>query len=623
MRAPTSSHRSSRRVLRRPLVLLPVALATGLAVRRGRRRRATATDGRPRAGAPQSAPRSRRTLPRGLGAAVLVAALLGPVAAASSQGTCAPDPDGLRMLHAELGDDGDVRSAETRIVTLRGTTCTLPEVPSVDELGVQVAILHRDAAGTSLETPRLSTHDGAVTTRVRVTDATLRSDDDAAGGPSEHAGGEERGVPQAVRITVRYPDGWQLAALPPLGASVHLPARGGPEVTIDALLFVPFTTDTLLLETTALPARGTPTVIVETTPASPDTLRALLDRTVDRRTLAVVGALLDLTADGTEDLADGALQLADGLDELADGVGELYDGVDELYDGVGELVDGVAELSKGVDALADGTRAYTDGVGDVADGAAALAAGLDQVGAGLTGATQLAQLLAASGAAAAGGADPAIDDDEVLNVSPLLPMPLPVFPTGPAEDDLGTFTQSLGFLAASLVQLDGGLSDEDESIRTGLRALADGLELLADGGDDLADGTDELARGVRELLTGVRELRDGVGELREGVGELRDATREIADGARELADGAAELPGAVREILGIVDRRADELNADAARVEDGITAGAARAGGSGVVVTRLEHVGASAMSPAVPAAASGALATAGGIGWLFRRRRRA
>ena len=604
-------------------LILPVALATGLVVRRRRRSATPTMSPRPTAAAvrppaaPAPRPAHRRRTGHPLALAVLVMAVVAPLAPASSEGPCEPTLDGMRLVVADLGGDGDVRELTTDVVGLDGIRCTTAPDPDVDVLGVRVGILHTDPGGAAVEPTRLTVSDVPITTRVRVTDTTRASTDLVVDGPNGTASDtRELGVPRSVRVTVRYPSGWFLTAAPAEGTAVH-DGRGGVEVTRSVLLFPPFTPDHVIVSAQAQPGRGTPTIVVESTPADAATLRALLDRTDDRAALAVIGALLDLTAEGADELVDGAFELADGLDELADATAELADGVDELADGVQELLDGVDELVDGVRELRDGTREFADGLGDVADAAPALVAGVDELIAGIGGLTDLATLLSRS-ANAANIPDGDVDA-LITSVSPDAPTPL--FPVPGASPPFGGFTASLAGLAAGLDATASGLSGGPSTLRGGLAALSTGLAALADGGDDLADGVDELLDGVRELRDGVAELRDGTREFADGTRELADATREVADGARELAEGAEELPEAMREILGIADRRADTLALDAAAVDAGLERGDEQRAGAALVSVRLEHAGQPALPVMAAAATGSAVAAAGGLGWLMRRRR--
>ena len=606
-------------------LILPVALATGLVVRRRRRsatptpppRSTTAATRPPAAPATRPARRHRRGHPAAL--AVLVLAVVAPLAPASSEGPCEPTRDGMRLVVADLGGDGDVREVATDVVGLDGTRCTTAPDPDVDVIGVRVGILHTDPSGAAVEPTGLTVSDVPITTRVRVTDTTRASTELVVDGPNgTESETRELGVPRSVRVTISYPSGWFLTAAPAEGTAVH-DGRGGVEVTRSVLLFPPFTPDHVVVSAQAQPGRGTPTIVVESTPADAATLRALLDRTDDRAALAVIGALLDLTAEGADELVDAAFTLADGLDELADATAELADGVDELADGVQELLDGVDELVDGVRELRDGTREFADGLGEVADATPTLVAGVDDLIEGIGELAQLAQLL--SGAALAANAPSGDVDALVLN--PLLDPPAPAFPVPGEEPPLGGFTASLGTLEGGLSDVAAGLSGGPNTLRGGLVALSEGLAALANGGDDLADGVDELLDGVRELRDGVAELRGGTRELADGTRELADATREVADGARELAEGAEELPEAMREILGIADRRADTLALDAAAVDAGLERGDEQRAGAALVSVRLEHTGQPALPVMAAAATGSAVAAAGGLGWLMRRRRSA
>jgi len=332
-------------------ILVPVALATGLAVRRRRARPIGVPSDAPalrRRAEEQQRPARPRHGARPLALGVLLVALIAPLTPASSEGPCEASLDGMRLITASLGDDGDVTRLASSIVGLDGTRCSVAIDPGVDVLGVQVGLLHRDTAGAAIDPARLPGWELPVTTRVRVTDTTRSPTALTFDGPEGPASAmREIGVPRSVRITVSYPSGWHLTSVPSDGAAVHH-TTGGVEVTHSALLFPPFTSDEIVISAQARPGRGTPTITVEATPTASRTLSTLLDRTDDRAALAVIGALLDLSAEGADDLAQGALELADGLDELADATVELADGVDELVDGVTELLDGIVELVDGV-----------------------------------------------------------------------------------------------------------------------------------------------------------------------------------------------------------------------------------------------------------------------------------
>ncbi len=604
-------------------LLLPVALATGLVVRRRNRRSLRHVTVAPHApnttrtpAPPVRRERRRRNHPVVLG--LLLIGVLAPLTPASSEGPCTPTPDGLRLITAALGGDGDVRDVTTDVINLDGTRCTTVPPRDEDVLGVRVAILHTDPVGAAIEPTRLTVSEAPITTRVRVADTTrARTELVADGIDGTVRTTRELGVPRSVRITIRYPSGWYLTAAPAAGTAVH-DGRGGIEVTRSVVLFPPFTPNDVVVTAQAQPGRGTPTIIVESTPADAPTLRALLDRTDDRAALAVIGALLDLTADGSDALADGSVALADGLDELADATSELADGVEGFADGVQELLDGVDELVDGVRELRTGTRGLADGLGDVADGAPELVRGVDKLIEGLDGLAQVAGLLSDSANAADAALDPSLDtlvESIAGDLAPLFPVP-----TDPPS--AGTFTASLEALSAALRTTADGLSGSPQTLRGGLDALAKGLSELADGGDAVADAVDALFDGVQALRTGVAALRDGARELAEGTRELSDATREVADGARELSEGAEELPGSIREILGIADRRADTLALDEAAITVGLVRGERVRDGAALVSVRLEHSGQPALPVIAAAASGGAVAAAGGLGWMARRRRR-
>jgi X-X-X-Leu-X-X-Gly heptad repeat protein len=531
---------------------------------------------------------------RPTGRRLAVLALLAALAVPASAGavtSCAPGPGRVLEHRALIAPDGEPRSLSTWVVGPAGLACRVPGTTTSDDLGVAVAITHRDAGGAAVEGAALARTEGSITTRVRLVDTTAREVVLAAEGPAGPVT-ESRaiGTPMTVRIDVTYPSTWE--PTPPADAVVR---RDGRSTVVSGIvvLAAPFTPGEAALEVSALPGRGTPEVSVEVTTLPGPVLQALTDRSDDRETYAVLGALLEVTADGTVELADGAGELADGLDALADGTAELADGTAELADGTAELADGVDELVRGVELLATGTRG-------LADGAGGLAAGLDQL------APQLEQLATLAG----------FVEQQVGSLAAVDPAACASLPATPS-----TLLEQATTLRCGISGVSAAFDDPEQGLVVGAAALADGA-------GQTADGVDELLAGVRELAEGTRALAEATATLAEGTRELADGAREAADGAGELADGADELPEALLELLGIADRRAAALALDGAAVARAIELADARARGSDGVVTVLSTSEDRAIG--VPVVALGA---AGGLGlglalwplagrWWRRRRGR-
>lgn len=515
---------------------------------------------------------------RRLAALAVLAALTVPTSAGAVT-ACTPGPGRVLEHRALLATDGEARSVSSRLVGAGGIACAAAEGPTAGDLGVVVAIAHRDADGATLEAGELARHDGTVVTRVRVVDATASDVVLTAVGPDGQVRAERRvGAPLTVRIDVAYPASWSPVASD--GAVVREDGRA-TVVSTTTLLAVPFTPDEAVIEVAAEPGRGVPEVTVEVTTLPGPVLAALRDRGEDRETFAVLGALLEVTTDGTVELADGARELADGLDQLADGTEELADGTAELADGVDALVEGVA-------LLADGSGQLSTGTSDYAAGTAQYVVSVDEVIAGFAlGTGGIAEGLAALG---------------------------PAFPDG---SPLKAFYDQLLLQSQGLADGAAALADPDGAFVAGGQGLTAGGEALADGTEGLADGTDE-------LLAGVQELAEGTRALAEGTRELADGAREAADGARQLADGAAELPEGLAELLGVADRRAAALALDEAEVARAAELADARTRGADGVVSVLT----TAEDPGAPTALAGAaagalLVPAAALVWWRRRRSRA
>lgn len=513
----------------------------------------------------------------------LLAALAAP-ASAGAVSTCAAGPGTVLEHRALLAGDGTPEASSTWVVEAGGASCRSPRATAPVDLGVAVAIVHRDADGATVEPAQLSRVDGTVTTRVRITDATAVERALTATGSAGPVRGTRRiGAPMTVRVELSYPGSW---APRPVGDAAVRAAGRRTLVTSTVVLAVPFTPDAGELEVVAEPGRGVPEVTVVVTTLPGEVLAVLRDRSEDAETYAVLGALLEVTADGTVELADGAGELADGLDELADGTEELADGTRELADGVAELADGVDALVDGVEQLADGTRqlaegttAYTEGIAVLGGQLAALAALSEVVANGL------------------GAGFPA-----VCASLPGTPSSLP---------------ESAATVACGLAGVREAFDDPERGLVIGGAELAGGATLTA-------DGVDELLAGVRELAEGTRALAEGTEDLAAGTRELADGAREAADGARELADGADEVPEALVELLGIADRRAAALALDDAAVARATALATERARGADGAVAVLTTAAGDAEVPVVALGAAGgaSLALLPVLALAWRRRRR-
>lgn len=600
---------------------------------------------------------------RAVGLPALVVALVAlPVPPGAPVLACEDVAAATVVLVGQLADDGELTGLRERHLADGAEPC---EREVTDATDVAVAILHQAADGRSLEASELTRVDGPVDTRVTVRDTTARSEDLAVTGPAGVATATRRiGVPQLVQITVRYPSGWELAPAGDDGTTVSV-RDDGVEVSRAGVLFAPLFDEALQLAVTAVPGRGTPTVTVEATPLTAGA--PVPAELLDRDATAVVGALLDVAADGVRELADGTRELADGTDELAGGARDLADGTDQLADGTAELRDGAQGLSGGIGQSATGAQELAGGADELARGTAELAAGVSPLAAGARqladGAQQLADGLALPEEVAPPPIDPrelldavAAIEDGIRDVSddladlvppgtdptdpddPNAPLALAVLvlqgladATGDlaagiaaalqalvdAAEGLAAAADGAAELAAGAQELAAGLAQLDAAVR----GLRDGAGALAAGSGELAGGLSELSGASRQLADGAGELTDGTRELADGSDVLADGTRELADGTEELAAGAGELPDALQEVLEVADRGGEQVAVTSAVLDAGSRRAHERVGGAELVTTQLVHRGTQPL-PLVPLAL-GALAALVLLGlpvWLLRRR---
>lgn len=604
--------------------------------------------------------------------AVVVVALALPAPAATP--ACIPSTtDATRVHLGQLDDDGELTSLRERIVGVGGEVCEEEREPT--QLDVTVAILHRDADGSSLEGSELTRADGPVRTRVTVRDTTAEARHLEVAAPTGMVMATRRiGVPQLVRATVRYPASWEVEA--PSGDGISTRLDGDAlEVARTAVLFPPLLEGSLTLEVTANPGRGTPRVTVDATPLAGSDAFALAEKLVDRDTTAVVGALLELTGEGVRELAAGAEELAAGTDELADGAAQIAGGAGELADGTAGLADGIGglsagigqsaagarELAAGADELADGTRQVAAGTGQLAEGADALAAGAREF------ADELAVIRDVDEAIEDALGDAEVDPDALAAAVDELAeriravrdelaavVPPDTDPTDP-EDPHAPVARAVAILtelADAMTGLAEGLGAALErlvEVYRGILAIPEGADQLADGAAELAagiaelegamhglaDGAGALAAGTHELAGGLAQLEDGAGELATGAGQLADGarglaagtdglatgTRELATGAGALAEGAGQVPEAVAEILGIADRGGDRAAVTEAVLDAGAGRAVERRGDAALVTTQLVHHGRSPVPVLLlTIGAIGLLAVALASTWLWRRR---
>jgi X-X-X-Leu-X-X-Gly heptad repeat protein len=570
--------------------------------------------------------RSRRGAGQATAVALIAAVLLTIPLPVRDAVACPPvGPDVAVTTVATLADDGEVTRLDRRLINADATTCLDEGDGDAAALGVAVAVLHEDASGRSLEATELTQQDGPVLTRVAVRDVTARERQIEVDGPRGRTMVSRLvGVPQVVRVAVRYPPGWQVTAAAEDGTAVTL-SDSRTEVARTAVLFPPLLADELVLAVLARPAAGTPSVTVDASPLAgmePFVLEAL-----DPDVLAVVGALGELAAEGAAQLADGAGELAEGTRELAAGTRDLADGTIDLADGTRQLAGGAEELAGGARALSAGSGQLADGAGELAAGAADGAAGAQDLAGGsarvaggvgelVAGASDLAagatELAAgarslADGLAVGVEAVPDVDPaalvaqvawfatqvaavrDQLAAVVP--PGTDPTDPTDPnaplalAVPTLTAVVDGLGGLATGLetavgeiaAALDGlataadgagQLADGADALAVGAAALAVGAAELAAGAEVLAAGTDELAGGLQALAVGADGIASGAREVAAGSAGLADGSAELAVGTGTLADGAASVADGTVGLAAGADELADGTAALAAGAQE-------------------------------------------------------
>ena len=532
--------------------------------------------------------RGRRRGPHALAALALAAVLLvWPPPVLAPGVACGPvGPETAVVTVGALADDGELTEITERVIAADGTTCV--DTATSDALSIAVGVVHTDVEGRSREAGELQRIEDPVTTRVAARDVTAVSREVTALGPLGAATVERTlGVPQLVRVAVRYPASWDVTAPEGDGVSTSV-LDGVVEVARTALLFPPLLDDTVVLEVQATPGRGTPTILAEATPMAGVEPFVLPAGVLEQDAAAVVGALATLAEDGAVELADGAGAVAEGAEELTDGATELADGAEDLAGGLfglaagaDELASGAGEVAGGASGLADGTRQLADGVEDSAAGSGELAAGAGQLGAGTTelaaAAGELArgigELAEGAGALADGlageqGSDaPDGDLDELVNgladiatgigavrdglTAALPPDAAPDDPlvvavaelsglVGATETLAGELGAALGDIEAALAGVSAAAAAAGE-LATGAEEASAGAVALASGIDELATAANELAAGTRALTGGLDQLAGASGELTAGAQGVATGTAGLAEGSRELAAGSDEL----------------------------------------------------------------------------------
>lgn len=504
-----------------------------------------------------------RRPPRSHRAALLVGALLVPLAAAPAAAGFTSGPDDCTSLtpvvaraevRADLAGDGSVTAAERerQLSDERGADCRTTDGRAAGTLPVAVGILHATAADGALETGQLGSASGPVTTRIAVRDRTAEPRQVTVDVPGGTETRERRvAVPHLVRIAISYPRSWTAVAPGTDGVRTDV-VDGGVHLAVTELLFPPITGDELVLPITAEPGRGAPTVRVEAVPVTDEEASRLAAGELDRDAAAVVAALTEAGAEGAEQLATGAAELADGIDDLAAGNRQLADGLADAAAGGAQLRAGADQLAAGAAELAVGTRQLAAGLRPLAEGARRVAEGN----------RQLAEQLSV----AADGADALADGNEEL---------------ADGAEELGVGSRQLADAAGSLREAIAALPDlgpvTDDVIGPADEVVA-GAEATARAGDRLSAGNRELARGNRELAEGLREAAGGSRELAEASEQVADGTAEAASGADELADGSQQLAEGADEFADAVDAYTRGVE-DAADASEQLADGAAAAAG--------------------------------------------
>lgn len=551
-------------------------------------------------------------------AAVVLVALTALVAADAPQFRAGlacevPASDDAVIQRVELAPDGGVERIRDQRVDVEGRTCD-DGAGDADELPVAVSVSHEADDRGSVEPAEFPRVEGAMTTRVRVRDTTAADRTVEVDGPLGVTEETRRiAVPQLVRIAISYPDGWDVAAPSGEGLTTRVSGRG-VEVARTALLAAPFAAESVGLEVRATPGRGTPSVEVDATPVGGTERIVLPDELLDRDAAAVLGALVELAADGAGELADGAGQLADGTGELADGTRELAGNTDPLIDGSQGVADGSRELAGGARELAEGQRGLADGMAGIAEGADETAAGARELSDGAAelevglaeladgaeplaegaagvaaGARQLADELEAAGTAGA-ALQAAVADARAIEqglrelarnlrelgddargapIGALLDLRDQLESEDPGDPAIAALDTSIALLrqageaphALAVVADDladglGAALDAIAEVGAGLEALTNGSEELAAGAEEVADGVEELAAALGPIAAGAAGLAEGAAELTTALGGLADGADELEDGGRELADGGTQLAGGLGDLAGGADELA-------------------------------------------------------------------
>lgn len=533
--------------------------------------------------------RDRHRRPHALAVLALAAVLLvWPPPVLAPGVACGPvGPDTAVVTVGALADDGELTDVAERVIAADGGTC-VDDAATGAALSVAVGVVHTDVEGRSREAGELQRIEDAVTTRVAARDVTAVSREVTVLGPLGATTVERTlGVPQLVRVAVRYPGSWDVTAPEGDGVSTSV-VDGVVEVARTAVLFPPLLDDTVVLEVQATPGRGTPTILAEATPMAGVEPFVLPAGVLEQDAAAVVGALAALGEDGARELAEGAGDVAEGAEELVDGATQLADGVDDLAGGLSglaggadELASGAGDVAGGASGLADGTRQLADGVEDSAAGSGELAAGAGQLGDGTAelaaaaaelaagvaelaqGAGELAEGLAGDQGSTAPDGDlqglvngladvatgiGAVRDDLTAALPPDAAPDDPVVVAVAELSGLAGATETLtGELGAALADIEAALDGVSAAaaaagaLATGADEAAAGAAALASGVDELTTAANELAAGTRALTGGLDQLAGASGELTAGAQGLATGTAGVAEGSRELAAGSGEL----------------------------------------------------------------------------------
>lgn len=305
---------------------------------------------------------------------------------------------------------------------------------------------------------------------------------------------------------------------------------------------------------------------------------------------------MPIEAPDTDEFTGDILTLADALEEIDRGVLEMRNGTRELHDGTAALRRGSASFREGIEALHGGSNDLTEGSAAIKDALGAMESGLseaedvdlgdmsmvtgglNELAGGLREAESGLNSLHEHFGAASEALDGAMNEIPEHDVSEEEIQALVQAGGNPetvsklaevyeasliakgtyneikeafvaVESTLGTVTESLGMMAASIEEMENEFSrflgETDiaspfEELQAGIAALSENYQEFHRGLVAYTDGVDELAAGYQDLDSGIGELESGTGELADGTGELREGTYELADAAKDMPEQVTE-----------------------------------------------------------------------------------